>query len=95
MLQRIVPIPIAALLLLGLALSVAAGNPAPATDDRESLLPSASTYQSKTEYHGNTDSKIFHKSSCRYYNCKSCTKVFKTRSEAIEAGYRACKVCKP
>lgn len=47
------------------------------------------------DYHGNVDSKIFHKSSCRYYNCKKCTKVFKTKQEATDAGYRACKVCKP
>lgn len=46
-------------------------------------------------YHGNTDSKIFHKSSCRYYNCKHCTKEFDNREEAIRAGYRPCKVCKP
>jgi methylphosphotriester-DNA--protein-cysteine methyltransferase len=46
-------------------------------------------------YHGNTNSKIFHKSSCRYYNCKHCTKEFTSREDAIKAGYRACKVCRP
>ena len=49
----------------------------------------------KQVYHGNTDSKIFHQSSCRYFNCKNCTKVFDSRDAAIDAGYRPCKVCKP
>lgn len=47
------------------------------------------------EYHGNIQSKIFHGPSCRYYNCGHCTKIFKTRKEAIDAGYRPCKVCNP
>ncbi len=46
-------------------------------------------------YHGNTKSKIFHKESCRYYNCKKCTANFTIRQQAIEAGYRPCKICKP
>jgi hypothetical protein len=46
-------------------------------------------------YHGNTKSKIFHKESCRYYNCKRCTTDFTIRRQAIEAGYRPCKICKP
>jgi methylphosphotriester-DNA--protein-cysteine methyltransferase len=49
----------------------------------------------KDAYHGNTDSKIFHQSSCRYFNYKNCTRVFDTREEAIKAGYRPCKVCNP
>lgn len=46
-------------------------------------------------YHGNTKSYIFHKPSCRYYNCKNCTAEFTTREDAIAKGYRPCKVCKP
>ena len=46
-------------------------------------------------YHGNAKSRIFHTLKCRYYNCKSCTAVFKTQQEAIKAGYRPCKICKP
>jgi hypothetical protein len=51
--------------------------------------------QVPTEYHGNTQSRIFHGPDCRYYNCAHCTKIFKTRQEAIEAGYRPCKICRP
>lgn len=48
-----------------------------------------------TVYHGNTKSKVFHKPSCRYYNCKHCTVEFLERQEAIDSGYRPCKICKP
>jgi hypothetical protein len=46
-------------------------------------------------YHGNVSSKVFHKPGCRHYDCKNCTAVFSTRDDAINAGYRPCKVCKP
>ncbi|WP_267926080.1 thermonuclease family protein [Desulfolithobacter dissulfuricans] len=46
-------------------------------------------------YHGNIKSKIFHKKSCRYYNCKDCVASFKKREKAISEGYRPCKLCKP
>ncbi|MCX6177805.1 MAG: hypothetical protein NT163_00230 [Chlorobiales bacterium] len=49
----------------------------------------------KGDYHGNTVDHIFHKPSCRYYNSKNNTAIFKTREEAIKAGYRPCKICKP
>ncbi len=45
--------------------------------------------------HGNTSSKIFHGRSCSAYNCKNCVMVFKTRNEAIAAGYRPCRRCQP
>jgi hypothetical protein len=46
-------------------------------------------------YHGNTRSYVFHRSSCRYFDCQNCTKIFKTREEALAAGYRPCRVCNP
>ena len=46
-------------------------------------------------YHGNVKSKVFHAPECRYYNCKNCIAVFESKEEAIQAGYRACKICKP
>jgi hypothetical protein len=49
----------------------------------------------KGDYHGNSVDHIFHKPSCRYYNSKNNTAIFKTREEAIKAGYRPCKICKP
>lgn len=46
-------------------------------------------------YHGNISSHIFHASDCKHFNCKSCTKIFKTRESAIKAGYRPCGICNP
>ena len=46
-------------------------------------------------YHGNVRSGVFHRAGCRYYNCRNCVAVFNTREEALKAGYRPCKVCKP
>lgn len=43
--------------------------------------------------HGNTKSKIYHNSSCRYFNCNACVAVFKSAELARVSGYRACKVC--
>lgn len=45
------------------------------------------------ELHGNPDSKVYHLPSCRYYNSKGASKVFKTAEEAGAAGYRPCKTC--
>jgi methylphosphotriester-DNA--protein-cysteine methyltransferase len=59
------------------------------------LVSTVITAQSGVLYRGNVDSKIFHQSSCRYFNCKSCTATFSSREAAINAGYRPCKVCKP
>jgi len=42
---------------------------------------------------GNPDSKIYHKASCRFYNAKGSTKVFKSEAEAVKAGYTPCKQC--
>ena len=47
------------------------------------------------EYSGNVTSKVFHKFSCRYFRYKACSKIFSTREEAINAGFRPCKVCNP
>jgi micrococcal nuclease len=47
------------------------------------------------KYHGNTSSHVFHKKSCKHFNCKNCTEVFDSREAAIKAGYRPCGGCKP
>lgn len=46
-------------------------------------------------YHGNTNSHVFHQSSCKYFNCKNCTKIFNSRESAIKDGFRPCGLCKP
>jgi methylphosphotriester-DNA--protein-cysteine methyltransferase len=47
------------------------------------------------EYHGNTRSHVFHRSSCQYYSCRNCTAQFETAQEAIDNGYRPCGLCEP
>jgi len=46
-------------------------------------------------FHGNTKTKKFHASKCRYFDCKNCVVVFRSRDRAIRAGYVPCKVCRP
>ncbi len=58
-------------------------------------LNAAPSTQTSATYHGNKDSKKFHSPACRYYNCKACTVVFKTREAAIRSGYVPCKICNP
>lgn len=47
------------------------------------------------DFHGNSNSKKFHRQACRYYNCPHCTVVFKSRDAAISAGFAPCKVFRP
>jgi micrococcal nuclease len=50
---------------------------------------------SQIVYHGNTTSRIFHSPSCRNYNCKNCTLEYRSREEAMAAGFRPCGGCRP
>jgi len=59
------------------------------------LALTAIAAEKNDSYRGNTNSKVFHQSSCRYFSSKNCTAVFSTRDSAISAGYRPCKVCTP
>ncbi|WP_147821682.1 Ada metal-binding domain-containing protein [Salidesulfovibrio onnuriiensis] len=59
------------------------------------ILFCALSVTASAPFHGNRKSRIFHQSSCRYYNCKNCVVVFETRSDAIAAGFRPCKICRP
>lgn len=44
-------------------------------------------------FSGNVKTFKYHKSTCRFYNCKDCIRHFNTREEALDAGYEACKKC--
>ena len=48
-------------------------------------------------YVGSSESDVFHLPSCRYVDqiLPENKITFSTRQEAIDAGYRACLVCKP
>lgn len=46
-------------------------------------------------YRGNTQTRVFHQSSCRHYTCKNCTATFASPADAVDHGYRPCGVCRP
>lgn len=47
------------------------------------------------DYIGNKSSKKFHLATCKHLPAEKNQVRFKTREEAIAAGYEACKLCKP
>jgi len=59
------------------------------------LTAGASAPAQAPAYHGNFHSHIFHRQSCRFFDCQACTVAFNSRDDAIKAGYRPCKVCNP
>jgi len=70
-------------------------NAIPPWDFRQMHRNPHSQPTDQTGYHGNVNSRVFHQSSCEHYNCKNCTVVFVSRSEALAAGYRPCGRCRP
>lgn len=44
-------------------------------------------------FHGNTSSRVYHLRSCRNYNCKNCTRPFRSEAEAQAAGFRPAGDC--
>lgn len=46
-------------------------------------------------YSGNTNTRKFHRASCRYASCGNCTAKFKSRQQAIDAGYVPGGCCTP
>ncbi len=46
-------------------------------------------------YIGNVRSCVFHKQTCRYLPTAKNRTYFNTRTQAIDAGYRPCRKCKP
>ena len=44
-------------------------------------------------FHGNTDNRVYHAATCRNFNCRNCTRVFRSRAEAEAAGYKPAGDC--
>jgi len=72
-------------------------NSSSGTSDSSSAASNVQSSASSGAYVGNTNTGVFHYSSCSYVNrMKEGNKVyFNSRDEAIAAGYRPCKVCNP
>jgi len=60
-----------------------------------SVRPTTSKALVAASFVGNTASKKFHRSSCRYASCKHCTQTFSTREAAINAGFVPGGCCNP
>jgi len=67
------------------------------SSENEQPSPSHSKKKSKEAnyLHGDTVTHVFHSPDCKDYNCRSCIVPFKTRDQAIRAGYRPCDLCNP
>lgn len=46
-----------------------------------------------TSYRASPTSKTLHQIGCRHFDSKKLTRVFATVSEAVDAGYRPCRIC--
>lgn len=44
-------------------------------------------------FRGNTKTFKYHRPDCIHYDCKTCTKLFRTEREAKLAGYEPCAKC--
>jgi micrococcal nuclease len=54
-----------------------------------------SSVPSWAQFSGNTSSGVFHARSCEHFRCKNCTEFFRTRADAVAAGFRPCGRCRP
>lgn len=72
------------------------GTPQPAPEAQAAAQPAAEAAPAlEGGLKGNVKSKSFHQPGCRYYDSPDCTADFADSQEALDAGYKACKVCKP
>lgn len=55
----------------------------------------STTTDSNTSYIGNKNSKVFHRSTCSSLPADKNRVYFKSRDEAVNAGYRPCQKCNP
>ena len=65
-------------------------------NDNSDMVQEIPENAAKTEYIGNKNSKVFHKSSCdSVSSMKENNKYFADRSSLISEGYKPCGKCKP
>lgn len=46
-----------------------------------------------SQYSANVKTGKYHKPGCKFYDCRDCTKFFRSSAAAKKAGYVPCKVC--
>lgn len=54
---------------------------------------SASAEAGEMTYSGNVKSLKYHNSTCKHFNCRTCTKKFNSAEAAQKAGYTPCGWC--
>jgi micrococcal nuclease len=69
-----------------------AQKPRCATESLRSAEASGSRREAAV-FHGNTSSRVYHAPSCRNYNCRNCTRPFRSEAEAEAAGFRPAGDC--
>ncbi len=71
----------------------------PAAEEAPDVAPDAGLndrdIDEDTYYIGNTNSNKFHRVECKYLPAEHNQVKFKTREEAVEAGYSPCSICQP
>ena len=55
--------------------------------------PRTAVRQTDGGFHGNTESHVYHSPSCRNYNCRNCTRLFRSEADAQAAGFRPAADC--
>ena len=66
-------------------------NPVPPWDWRHPPVPPDEV----GKFRANVRSRVFHRSTCKAYRCKHCTRFFDDRQQAIDEGFKPCGACKP
>ena len=79
--------------IISLLLAAMLATPVMAASSSALEHPGVQLAENSQVVHGNAKSRIYHNASCKYFNCKACTVVFKSTAEAKAKGFRACKVC--
>jgi endonuclease YncB( thermonuclease family) len=72
------------------AASGGGGEPPPSTRSR---TPRVDVRDARGPFHGNVQSRVYHRPGCPNYNCKRCEETFLTAQSAEEAGYAPAGDC--
>ncbi len=66
-------------------------SPSSQTDDESAH----GTANGPAQFMGNTETLVFHSIACNFSKGKKCTQGFISKDEALNQGYKPCKVCAP
>lgn len=80
-------------MILACVLIFPASGFAASKTDIGSMLPKELSGNNSQRYSANVKTMKYHAPGCKFYNCKTCTKFFKTPAAAKKAGYEPCGVC--